>query len=190
MDPKNSVIFSRNPKREVFELSRSSYTNAICYGLTGFNFLFMCAASYVFLGLKMNQTNWDLCLAMHLTILTTSWYALLFRTFYTMRAKEPVELMNSAILLEKRYFRSKLPYSFHHTKLIIIIITTTIIIVVLLLLLLYRIQSRGWITLVPVWNYSDRNCVVCISDYSCRYRMLRFRCICTSNNNYGCFYGL
>jgi len=109
LDKMNCIVFSWNQKLEYFELTRSLSNKIICYCLTGFHFLFMCVASYVFQGLKMKGANSDVYLALHLTILIAAWYGLLFRSCYTTKAEGLVKLMNHAIFLEKFHFHSKLP---------------------------------------------------------------------------------
>jgi len=109
MDRMNCIIFSWNPKLEYFEMSRSLSIKRISYALIVFQFVYMCAASYVFLIIKMKGLS-TTSLAFHLVILTCSWYCLLFRVFYTTKAKELVCLLNTAILLEKQHLHSKFEY--------------------------------------------------------------------------------
>jgi len=111
LDCMNCIVFSWNPKLEYFELNRPLYTKILCYFLIGFQFLYLCAASFVLLGLKKRDRDLStVSLALHLLLLTSQWYCLLFRSFYTTKANELVCYMNTSILLEKRHFHSKFLY--------------------------------------------------------------------------------
>jgi len=183
MDRMNCIAFSWNPIRDFFELSQSSARKKLCYTLSNLHFLYMCAATYVFISWKIRDEFSTVSLASHLTFLTSQWYCLLFRRSYTTKAHELVELMNSAILLEKRHFYSDTDNSKQiygaHAKLIIIIIA-----------MFYRIQAREWNTFVPFWNDSNGSCGVSYSNLSCSYWMPHFWYCRTSNKGYGCFDGL
>jgi len=109
MDRLNCIIFTWNPKREYFEISRSLSTKRFCYALIVFHFLYLAAASYVLLVMK-NKGLSTMSLALHPPLLLVNWYCLLFRSFYTTKATELVCLFNSAILLEKRHIRSNFVY--------------------------------------------------------------------------------
>jgi len=106
MDRLHCIIFTWHPKLECFEMSRSLSTRRFCYALTAFHFLYVCAATYVLLVMKMKGLS-TVSLGLHLSLLTVNWYNLLWRCFYTTKAEELVCYMNSAILLEKRYINSK-----------------------------------------------------------------------------------
>jgi len=89
-DPIKCIIFSWNPKLENFELSRSSFPKTICYALIGFNILYLCAATFVFVGLRRIDTHLStVSLASHFLIVTSQWYCLLFRSLYTAKAEKP-----------------------------------------------------------------------------------------------------
>jgi len=106
MDPMKCIIFTWNPKLEFFEMSRSLTIKIICHSLLVFHFLYLCAATFVFLAMNVKGLS-TMSLALHLTTITMHWYTLLFRCFYTTKAKELVSFMNTAILLEKHHLHSK-----------------------------------------------------------------------------------
>jgi len=110
-DRMNCIIFTWNPKRERFEMCRSLFTKRITHVLMVFHFLYSFAATYVFVAMKM-KGFWTISLAFHIVIITTTWYCLLFRCFYTTKAKELVSFLNIVILLEKRHLHSKFAYYF------------------------------------------------------------------------------
>jgi len=109
MDRINCIIFTWNPKVEYFEMSQSLSRKRISHALIGFHILHSIAATYIFLVMKIN-VKMTLSLAFHILLITMNWYCLLFRCFYTTKAKELVCFMNSAILLEKRHLNSKFPH--------------------------------------------------------------------------------
>jgi len=108
MDRFNCIIFSWNPKVEFFEMKKSFSFRTICYSLVGLHFFYMCASSYVFVGLRLKGEELSiLTIAFHLLGIIAGWYLLLLRSFYTTKASELVCIMNSIILLEKLHFHSK-----------------------------------------------------------------------------------
>jgi len=106
MDPIKCIIFTWNPKLEYFEMSRSLFTKRICVTLNVFLILHSLAATFIFLVMKMKGQS-TMSMVFHLLFLTMSWYCVPFRIFYTTKAKELVNFMNIAILLEKRHSHSK-----------------------------------------------------------------------------------
>jgi len=114
MDRMNCIIFTWNPKLEYFEMSRSLSTKIISHALIVFQFMCLCAATYVFLIIKMKGLS-TVSLAFHLLAITATCYLLLFRCVYITKSKELVCFLNIAILLEKRVFSSKFAHSFYTT---------------------------------------------------------------------------
>jgi len=114
MNPMKCIIFTWKPNKEYFEITRSSSTKRISQALIVFQFLHLCAATYVFLFMKI-RSLWTISLAFHLVFLTCHWYCILFRCFYTTKAKELVSLMNIAIHLEKRHLHSEFTRYFNTT---------------------------------------------------------------------------
>jgi len=112
MDPMKCIIFTWNPKLEYFEISRSLSTKRISHALIVFQVLYLIAATYVFLVMKTKGLS-TMSLAFHLATITMNWYCLIFRCFYTTKAKELVSFMNTAILLEKRHLQSKCAHKFN-----------------------------------------------------------------------------
>jgi len=106
MDRMNCIIFTWNSKLKYFEMSRSLSKKRLCFALSVLHFLYMCAATYVFLVMKMKGLS-TISLALHLPYLIVNWYCMLWRFFYTAKARELVCLMNSAIHLEKHHLNSK-----------------------------------------------------------------------------------
>jgi len=106
MDRMNCIIFTWNPKIEYFEMSQALSTKMISHVLIVFQFLWICAATCVFLAFQIKGLP-TISLAFHLLTITLNFYFLLFRCFYTTKAKELVCFLNSAILLEKRHLNSK-----------------------------------------------------------------------------------
>jgi len=106
MDPMKCIIFTWNPKLEYFEMSRSLSTKIICHVLIFFEILYLCAATYVFIVMKMKGLS-TISSAFHILLIAASSYSLLFRCFYTTKAKELVSFLNIGIHLEKRHLHSK-----------------------------------------------------------------------------------
>jgi len=109
MDSLSCITFTWNSKLQIFAMTKSICRRQFCYSLIGLHFIYMCAASYLFLHLHVNGTNFQTAfLACHYMLLTSNWYCLLFRSLYTTKASELVSMMNSIALLEKVHLSSKL----------------------------------------------------------------------------------